>query len=321
MQTRLGKERRSRSRGVVGAAAPRLWKAAALTIVVGCGETGTSTDQAINAAPTLTLVRERNFTDLLPAGRYEGSGVTLQQSSLRVVFDNRTEVASIDLDLSKGTLGSGNVSKSQYEGITAATRPSSRLYVVKEIGAAGRGAIVTLDETGKRVATETTDISFSDEQKGLEGIAWIEDVERLLVLCEAKSCGAKGKGTGGGMIKSLRHESDAWVTEATLDLPAKANFEDYADLAVMKESGGPYRVAVISQESSALWLGAITMSPPAIADEGVVYAFPRDAGNIVYCSLEGVTFIDRDTFALVSDIPKDTGRCTKAEAVHVFKLP
>ena len=289
---------------------------AAFTLITGCSE---GTKDGVGATSTLMLVQEKRLEELLPTGEYEASGVTLVDGSLRIVFDNRTEVASVDLELSKGSLGPGKKSKSQYEGITLATQPSKRMYVVKEIGAGDRGAIVTLDEVGKVIATESTDIAFTDQGKGLEGIAWLDAPERLLVLCEARGCGLGNDGLG--VIKALRHEGDSWTTDATIALPSKARFEDFADLAVIPEADGVYRVAVLSQESSALWVGMLSMSPPAIVDAGIVYDFPKENGRLAYCRLEGVTFIDRNTFGLVSDRPKNAGDCTKTEAVHVFKAP
>ncbi|MBX3220564.1 MAG: hypothetical protein KF795_08605 [Labilithrix sp.] len=282
----------------------------------GDGRTG----RGIATDGTLTLLREKNLSELLPAtGRYEASGVALRDGALLVAFDNRTQVAEVDLALSTAKLGPGAKSASQYEGITIAARPLPRVYLVREIGAGGRGEIVTLDDLGNVAATEPTDIAFSGN-KGLEGIAWLDDVERLLVLCEASACGAGDRRAGHGLVTALRHEGTSWVTEASLPLP-DVRFDDYSDLAVLPEADGTHRIAVLSQESAALWLGTLTTRPLAILGPGVVYGFPKAADRVQYCSLEGVTFIDARTFAMASDRVEDAAGCTKGEALHVFALP
>ena len=298
----------------------RLWLAAALAITfVSCSD---DARREVATAGTLTLLRERNLSELLPSNeRYEASGIAILDGSLHVVFDNRTQVATVDLSLSTARLGPGAKARSEYEAITIAPHPSAKRYIAKEIGAGGRGAIVTVDTEGRLLSTEPTDISFPDESKGLEGIAWLDDVERLLALCEANSCGDGDESPGHGVVKALRHEGNAWVTETTLALPRRADFDDYSDLAVLMEASGTYRIAVLSQESSALWLGTLTTKPMAFTDAGVVYGFPRAAGRVQYCSVEGVTFVDRATVAVVSDRARDEIGCSKAEAIHVFTIP
>ena len=292
---------------------------AALAFAAACGDDVPGHDVATSG--TLTLLRERNLGELLPASaRYEASGIALHNGALRVVFDNSTDIAEVDLGLSTAALGPGTKSASQYEGITVATRPAPTTYVVKEGGPGSHSAILTLDEEGRVLTTEPTDVTSTDKGKGLEGVAWLDDIERLLVLCEANSCGTGDGRAGHGLIKSLRHEGGAWWTETTLALPALADFEDYSDLAVLADGDGRYQVAVLSQQAAALWLGSLTTRPLALSRAGAVHAFPKAAGKTQYCSLEGVTFLDRTTFALVSDRLKGDVGCSKAEALHVFAL-
>lgn len=291
----------------------------ALAFATSCDED--EKGHVVAASGSLTLVRETRFADLLPANaRYEASGVALLNGSLRVVFDNTTYVADIDLALSRATLGPGVKKESQYEGITVAHRPKVETYVVTE-GSSGRGStVVTLDDRGTLVTTEPTDLTF-DGDKGIEGIAWLDDIERLLVLCEANSCGMGKDDPGHGVVKSLRREAGAWRTDATLSLPALADFEDYSDLAVLAEGEAHYRVAVVSQQNAALWLGELSTKPLAFLPQGVVLDFPRQSGAIQYCSIEGVAFLDRKTLAFASDRSPGERGCTKAEALHVFALP
>jgi len=60
-------------------------------------------------------------------------------------------------------------------------------------------------------------------------------------------------------------------------------------------------------------------------NEGSIYQFPRSkSGQLKYCNVEGVTWKDRNTIAVVSDKRKssDAGRCKKKDqSIHVFKIP
>ncbi|MDB4938446.1 MAG: hypothetical protein JWP87_5418 [Labilithrix sp.] len=299
---------------------PKALLVAALAVATSCGDGEAKNGHEVATSGTLTLLRERNLAELLPpAEHYEASGIALANGSLRVVFDNSTRVAQVDLALSTAALGPGSESASQYEGIAIATRSEAKTYVVKE-GAGSQSAIVTLDEQGRLLSTEPTDLAFAAGNKGIEGIAWLDDIDRMLVLCEANSCGAGDSSRGHGLIKSVRREAGSWRTETTLALPALADFDDYSDLAVLADDDGSYHVAVVSQQAAALWLGVLTTRPLALRLPGVVYGFPKAGGKTQYCSLEGVTFLDKATFALASDHSKNSGGCTKAEAIHVFAI-
>lgn len=297
---------------------PRAWLLALLAVtVLSCRE---DSEKNGEAEGTLLLLRERPFSELLsPDDEYEASGVAIVGDTLRVVFDNRTQVAEVDLSLTTARLGPGRKQRSDYEAITIATRPAPKIYIAKEVGAGGRAAIVEVDMEGRLLSTEPTDLVVDDDTKGLEGIAWLDDVERLLALCEAGSC--RGGGQSHGVINALRHEGSEWITETTLTLPGPAAFDDYSDLAVRREAEGIYRIAVLSQESSAVWLGTLTTNPLAFAGEGAVYRFPLAQGGRERCALEGVSFVDPTTIAVVSDRRKKSARCSEGQAVHVFALP
>ncbi len=85
------------------------------------------------------------------------------------------------------------------------------------------------------------------------------------------------------------------------------------------------RVAVVSQESSALWVGRLSPSTWEVVDDGVVYLFPRTRhGQIRYGTVEGVSWLDEQTLAVVSDRAKpDQPRRMRAtdQSVHIVALP
>jgi hypothetical protein len=117
-----------------------------------------------------------------------------------------------------------------------------------------------------------------------------------------------------------RGEND-WEHVDTIRLPASLWFEDFSSLAI---DGG--RLCVVSQESSALWLGRLAPSAWEVVGDGVTFMFPADAdGQTVYCNVEGVSWLSHDQVVIVSDRAKpgeQRSRCRgKDQSVHVFAIP
>jgi hypothetical protein len=85
------------------------------------------------------------------------------------------------------------------------------------------------------------------------------------------------------------------------------------------------RIAVVSQVSSALWLGRMPPDGWRVTGAGTTYALPRDAdGNIVYGTAEGVSWIAPDQVVMVSDKAKpehDHRFRAKDQSIHVFRIP
>jgi hypothetical protein len=134
--------------------------------------------------------------------------------------------------------------------------------------------------------------------KGLEGLTCVHRQDRtwLLGLCEGNRCrdGAEGRRPGGGRIQVFGRGRRHWHRAATIRLPSTLPFQDFSSLAVAGD-----RLAVLSQESSALWVGHLRPSSWELADQGVVW---------------------------VSDRAKRDGRqddrCrAKDQSIHVFTIP
>jgi hypothetical protein len=112
-----------------------------------------------------------------------------------------------------------------------------------------------------------------------------------------------------------------WERVATVRLPATLGFEDFSSLAVAGD-----RLAVLSQASSALWVGRIRPSSWEVAGDGAVWTFPPGpGGRTMYCNVEGVSWLSADTVVVVSDRAKRDGqdeRCrAKDQSIHVFTIP
>ncbi len=176
---------------------------------------------------------------------------------------------------------------------------------------------------------EWTDFSFEIHNKGFEGAAWlyhcssadIDGDEYILGLCEGNGCNDENDtaepGNGRVVVMGRKFSADGTPTWKEIDngklhLPDTACFGDYSDIALYPrfpeacdcnpgicegcenlcpKGNGTYAVAVVSQESSALWLGTLDTTDWSF-DEGQVYLFPKtEAGRRIYDNVEGVTFL------------------------------
>src|SRR5688572_30249931 len=102
--------------------------------------------------------------------------------------------------------------------------------------------------------------------------------------------------------------------------PRSVTFEDYSAVALRGR-----RIAVLSQQSSRLWIGTLRVGDWAIAGEGTTYEFPRTKkGKIKYRTLEGLCWLTDRSFVCVSDLAKrhHRKRYPKTDqSIHVVKLP
>jgi hypothetical protein len=297
----------------------------------GCTEAqgACATTAGLTATGSLRLVRERKIADIIPlsgVNDYEASGVQLHGGQLYIVFDNMTKIGRVATDLGSGSYASGGSSsnKSQYEGITFDDYSTAHFYVAEERTDA---RVVQYDDvaSGSSASAQSTNVTFSDSNKGFEGLAWLRryNNDYLLGLCEGFDCTSSHGGTGGqGAIRVMAQSGSSWAADPTLlRLPSAVRFNDYSDLALLPNPDGTYQVAVTSQESKALWIGRLSATSWSFLDDGTVYPLPSSD----YCYVEGVTFLSPTRVALVSDLydpsSSDPSYCNnKDEMVHVFDL-
>lgn len=132
---------------------------------------------------------------------------------------------------------------------------------------------------------------------GLQAIlASMCDCGAAIECIEPGGCvqGSKGRGKerGNGRIVVTKLVEDAegckWETQKLVKLPPF--FKDYSDIDITASG----RVAVSSQEDSAVWVGQMNMTTFEIEGEGTTLHFPRSADGCqpIYCNIEGVHFID-----------------------------
>jgi hypothetical protein len=283
--------------------------------------------------PALKLVRERKLADLIrPPDRdaiLEASGVFAKGREYFVVFDNTRRVARVGADLrpasgAHGWVGRARASKG-YEDI--AYSPSRRrFYLLIEAGKHPDGTykamIEEFDESWRRKERCWVGVDFDKKNTGLEGLSAVrwQGNDYLLALCEGNrdKAGSKGREGGRGRIHVLQKKGRMWQSLAGIKLPRSVTFKDYSALSIRGD-----RVAVISQESSRMWIGRLRRADWRFRGAGRVYEFPTTRkGQLRYCTLEGLSWLSPTRWVAVSDFcGKCPRRCTrKDQSIHIFQL-
>jgi hypothetical protein len=283
----------------------------------------------------LRLVREAPVGDLLPGGaphRLEASGVLAVEGRFYVIFDNVRTVAVIDEDLDRvddnTTVATGAHAPEAYEDI-ASDPVTGDVYLLIEAARRGDEYMARVEEYDRRLTFRSAgwlEFPLPTRNKGIEGLACVhrDGVTYLLGLCEGNRDhgGAAGRRPGGGRIPVFRRGRHNWKHQTTIDLPDTLWFGDYSGLSIDGD-----RIAVVSQESSALWLGSFVPGTWELDGPGDTFLFPRDGhGAVLYCSVEGVCWLRDGGFVVVSDRAKArTGAATRCRArdqsLHIFAVP
>lgn len=313
------------------------------TVVGGVGllACGSGPSSAVDAGPDdaahadaggatgLVLWRERKMSKIVgdALDHYEASGLLLRDDRLYVAMDNTFALAVVSADLLSGSLVGRLDGPSQYEAVAGCPGAASSLCVLEETDGqlTPRGAVVQMAADGTDLGTLTTDVPFTNANRGFEGLALVQspEGERLLALCEGNHCLDDVDSEGFGQIHVMAASGTMLSSVASLAVPPRARFHDFADLGVRRRPDGDYDVAIVSQLSSALWLGRLNTTTWQFADEGVVYGFPRtSAGLAQYCNVEGVAFLGENKVVVASDKSDGMPPCNdKDESLSIFILP
>ena len=276
---------------------------------------------------TLELVKEQKVSKLLGKG-LEPSGVAAHGKFYYVIFDAHRGVARLHNQLSPdpNSQWNGEPSDEGFEGITY-DEETDRFYTVVEITEERRSKVVSYDGALVKKSEKPLDrITFEDKNKGFEGIGHIRkhDELYLLLLCEGNKCKKGGK-RGRGKIRVFHERNNRWQLVDRINLPRKVDFEDYSGLDIRGN-----KIAVTSQEDSKLWIGKLRSrgDTPETIDfwiqgKSKTYQFHEDRDK--YCNIEGISFLNDDSFVVVSDKRKKDEQpksCSdKDQSVHVFVLP
>lgn len=283
----------------------------------------------------MTLVAERKLSDFIEppkgSGVLEASGVVATGGYYYVVFDNVRRVARIHTSLRPGSKRHSWFGRARegegYEDI-AFSPDCRRFYLLIEAEKHPDGTYKALidecDEEAQFKKRRWVDVPFDKRNSGFEGLHAVrrEGRDYLLALCEGNRCrgGRKGRQPGGGRIHVLQRAGTVWKSMASIALPPSVRFEDYSAVSIRGN-----RIAVISQQTSRLWIGSLRFRDWTITGRGTIYDFPSTKkGKPKYCTLEGVCWLSPRTFVLVSDLCKESHpkRCRKRDqSIHVFRIP
>jgi hypothetical protein len=291
-------------------------------------------DGSSPTAPALRLVQEFKLAALLGpelGERWEASGVCVAEGQVCVIFDNTPHLARMPLPPWDGR-PSVELIRQRGEGVgyedVAFAAGLRRFYMLIEADAYQPGVyqarIETFDPDFRYVDTAWVDFPVERANKGLEGLAYLQrdGQDTLLALCEGNKCraGELGRRPGGGRIHVLQPRDGKWAPVAKLRLPKSVRFEDYASLDLVDD-----RVLVVSQATSAVWVGRLAAGAWEWLDEGQTYALPLNAkGEPAYCNAEGIAWLSSSRIVVVSDRAKpgeQPKKCRdKDQSIHVFEL-
>ena len=283
----------------------------------------------------LELVKETKIFDILEGSldpRLEASGVLAKDGLFYVIFDNLPHIACIGPELSRAARDNHMIMQKRghrrgFEDI-AYDSWSGCFYVLIESLRRGPGKFMAaVQEYGADfgyTGSAWLDFPLDRPNKGLEGLTCVhrDGQTYLLGLCEGNRCqgGAEGRVPGGGRIHVFQRGRRNWDRVGKIRLPETVLFEDYSGIAVTGD-----QIAVISQVSSALWLGHLAPDGWQVTGTGTSYALPRDAdGSILYGTAEGVSWIAPNQVVMVSDKakPEQDYRCrAKDQSIHIFRIP
>jgi len=296
-------------------------------------------------AVQLRLEHEAKLVDLVEpldgaAGRrLEASGVLAKDDGFYVIFDNLPDIVRLGPGLVAGVPENRFFTQERREATgfedIAYDPGSDRFFALIEAlpvrSETYQAKVQQFDGSLRYLRSDWLDFPLADANKGLEGLTCLRRNGRtcLLAMCEGNRCrgGSAGRRPGGGRIQVFTEAGPrgGWVHTGTIRLPRALEFEDYSGISLVGD-----RLAVVSQASSALWVGRLCRNGSdvidEVADEGTVFRFPTDSrGRTVYRTVEGVSWLGDDRVVVVSDKVKPgsgegSGRA-KDQSIHIFTIP
>jgi len=311
------------------------------------------------------------FKDTRGQKKFEASDVTIVNNTVYSVCDSSWAISKFTRDLvpfSDKNVQIGNPNRQEEDsGYEAIFEHEGLFYVVRESvyhnhhdndqdddDSVGKEkeevgdyhAIIEeldLGEDDYTVVKECkSEFVFEGDSKGFEGAVGFPDKDEVLYilgLCEGNHCSeTKKNDIGNGRLVLMKKKNEAkgtdclWETVRVVSIPKSAAFLDYSAIDITVEG----RVAITSQEDSAVWIGnALGISNGIIDpdlfefedDDSSVMQLPKDGGcHTVYCNIEGIHWMNDDMLMAVSDKMKSKGRqdfrChEKDQSIHAFVIP
>ena len=304
------------------------------------------------------------FQDQRGQKKFEASDVTIVGDQVYSVCDNSWAISRFTkslLPFNEDNVQIGDPNREDEDsGYEAIFHHEGVFYVVRESvyhGDHSKGRDISSGKMGDYHAIiEELDLSeddytvvnecrseflFEGDSKGFEGAVGFpdeDDVLYVLGLCEGNHCSESRKNdVGNGRVVLMKKSEDPettqciWETVRVINIPPSAAFLDYSAIDITQDG----RVAITSQEHSAVWLGQAKGIVNGVIDpiefdfevESAVLQFPKDGTcSTIYCNIEGIHFMNDDMLMAVSDKMKSKGRqdfrChDKDQSIHAFVIP
>ena len=218
----------------------------------------------------LELIREEKLFRLLPGrtkhSRLEASGVALvDDNTALVVFDNINQVARIDLSLkpqaSNALLPAPSLGLG-FEDVGIDQRHRRVFCLVESVEDCDgllHGFVAEYDQSGRFIRCSRLPARLEKANKGFEGLEheWLAGRECLYALYEAAHKPGKGR-----IEVFVRARDGGWKPSHQINLPKKAEFDDYAGMSYRYR-----KLAVVSQASARVWVAEIDEKARAVVSE------------------------------------------------------
>jgi hypothetical protein len=176
------------------------------------------------------------------------------------------------------------------------------------------------------------DFIIEYENKGFESIMYLHTLDEetyMLGLCEGNYClgGSQGAEPGNGriVVSQLEFLADGcvWKPQKTIQIPTSADFQDYSGMAF---NYATKKIAILSQENAAVWIGDFDIEKVDFASEnGIIYHLPRsDTCQTIFCNAEGIQWLDNYRLLIASDKAKSKQPywcSTHDQSIHIFSMP
>ena len=280
-------------------------------------------------------VLEKKFSELSQYDKvlYEAKDIKYVNNKYYVIFNNTNRIGIINNELSDKLSLIANLTDKDVLNFDGITSYQGKFYIVsKALEKEGSfyPGIHEFDEKFEEHQFSWTDFPLTKEDSGISAIAHIShgNESYILGLCEFNFCrGDDLKSSGNGKIQVFKKEKTIWKHIAFIDIPHHIDFLNYSAMDVLDN-----KIVVVSRLSSKIWVGRLSETSWSIIGIGHVFAMPKgnekgEVGKgqkIIYCSVDGVSWVDHHTIALVSNKMHSVSpaECQyKEQMIHIFEVP
>jgi uncharacterized protein YozE (UPF0346 family) len=279
---------------------------------------------------------EKKFSELSQYDRYiyEAKDIKYANQKYYVIFNNTNRIGIINNELSDKLTLIANLTDKEVLNFDGITHSSYRKFYLISKALEKDGSffpgIHEFDEQFEEHQFFWTDFALTKQDSGISAIAHItrENESYILGLCEFNFCRTDDpKFVGNGKIQVFKKEKQIWKHIAFIDIPHHIDFLNYSAMDILDN-----QMVVISKLSSKVWVGKLSETSWSVIGMGHIFTMPKgnekgEVGKgkkVIYCSIDGVSWVDHHTIALVSNKlnSMSPAECQhKEQMIHIFEVP